>query len=150
MRSLGVMCVGLFLSACALPGALSLEKGNAPIDISAPSPKGFVYIYRERNFSGSARGLYIQANGVRVGGVNNGTYFIYLADPGPLTISAEDNLDSNNGPKRTLNINARQRYYVRASLVAGAWDAAPHLELVESGEGEQAVQALSYETLRVH
>lgn len=121
-----------------MPNRYEMPRGDA---------LGVIYIYRERDHFGSARGIYIQGNGKRIGGVNSGTYFVFEAVPGQAVIKAENTMDPKDSVVRTISVVAGAKYYIRASLKSGLWDAQPSIEIVNPAEGEQAVLGLSYETL---
>jgi len=135
----------LFSIGCSVPMKLPLTEHVDHYQPTKNMKNGLVFIYREAEFSGSGRGIFIQANGVRVGGLNSGTYFVYESSPGEVTISAEDNLGA--GPSRSFIIEASKKYYVRGSFKTGAWDAVPYIEIVPDIEGEQATKSLRYATL---
>ena len=147
MRFYAVVLIVFALTACATPMNLPLTQHDTHYQPNMNSGKGFVYIYRERNFRGSARGIFILANGKRIGGLNNGTYFVYEAEPGDVVIAAENTLDINDSIKRKLSIKPHEFYFIRGSFKEGAWDAMPYIEIVTNVEGEQAVQQLSYQAL---
>jgi hypothetical protein len=108
--------------------------------------KGLVYFYRESEFVGSARGIYISAGDTRIGALNSGTYFVYWAEPGKNVFSAENALDDN--AVRTINIEPGKKYYLRGELKFGFWDVEPHLTIVHEAEGESAIDSLTYATLK--
>lgn len=136
----------IILAGCAAPMSLSLKQHDSyqtPPDRS----KGYIFIYREKEFMASARGIYISANGKRIGGLNNGTYFVYAADSGTVEIAAENALDNADTVKRKIIVEALRKYYIRGSFKSGFWDVMPHVEIIHESEGAQAIESLSYETL---
>jgi len=60
----------------------NLKKHNNHYIPTSDPDKGLLYIYRESEYMGCLRGLYINANGKRIGGLNSGTYFVYESGPG--------------------------------------------------------------------
>ena len=74
--SRAVAVLGLALLGCSLPFRVSLNEHDRHYS-RIPNPNlGLVYIYREDEWIGSGRGMYITANGKRVGGLNTGTYVV--------------------------------------------------------------------------
>jgi hypothetical protein len=136
----------IVLAGCAAPFSLSLKQHDTYQPPSDGS-KGYIYIYREKEFMASGRGIYISANGKRIGGLNNGTYFVYAADLGTIEIAAENSLDKADTVKRKIMVEAMRKYYIRGSFKSGFWDIKPHVEIIHESEGAQAIESLSYETL---
>jgi len=140
-----LLLISILVSGCATPMAIGLKKSERHYVPSGDPNKGAIFVYREKEFAGCVRGIYVTANGKRIGGLNNGTYFVYESDPGNVVISVEDWLGDD--PSRTINIKPQQKYYLKGSLQFGFWDAAPHIEIVHEQEGEAAIQSLTYATL---
>ena len=129
---------------CSVPLRLPLTK-QTYVPTNDPD-KALVYIYRESGFAGSARGMYVTMDGTRIGGLNTGTYFVYEASPGPHMFAVEDRLGKN--PGRALTIEPGRRYYLRADLKMGFWDAQPQLMIRHDAEGQAAIAELQYATLK--
>lgn len=146
-RRFAILAITTTLVACATPMSLPLTSHEDPYKTVRTPGKGLIYIYRERDFAGSARGIYVLANEKRIGGLNNGTYFVYEADPGDVVIAAENASDPEATIKRRITVAANGKYYLRGSFKMGFWDVQPHIEIVNDLEGEQAVKSLHYQTL---
>ncbi len=96
MRNKLLLPLCLFLLAgCATPMVVSLTKQPGHYVPTNNPNKGLIYIYRESEFAGGLRGIYINVNGKRVGALNSGTYFVHEADPGEVVVSIEDWLGKN-------------------------------------------------------
>jgi hypothetical protein len=132
--------------SCAVPMTVNLKKHQSHYVPPKLINKRLIYIYREYEFRGSARGIYVKANGNRIGALNSGTYFVYEVTPGRVVISLENRLGDE--PLRIIDVKARKSYYLRCSLKEGAWDASPYIEIVIEREGEQAIKSLTYATLK--
>ena len=141
-----VLVLAMVVSGCATPMVIGLKKGEQHYVPSGDPNKGLLYLYREGEFFACARGIFVTANGKRIGGLNSGTYFVYEADPGDITISVENWLGTD--PSRTINVKPGGKYYLKGSLKFGMWEPAPHIEIVIEQEGEAAVQSLVYATLK--
>ena len=145
---MGLLTISSFgLTACATPMSLTLHEHAGHYNEPFDSSKGYVFIYRERDFIGSARGIYISVNSQRIGGLNNGTYFVYASEPGEVMVCAENLLNEEESCKRQISVESGRRYYIRGSLKSGFWDAVPHIEIVNELEGQQAVKPLTYATM---
>jgi Protein of unknown function (DUF2846) len=140
---LGIL--GVVLVGCSIPMKVSLKQHDRHYSHSSNPNQGLVYIYREDEWVGSIRGIYITANGKRVGALNNGTYFVYQAVPGKNVFCAENRL--GDPACRTLSIDGGQTYYIRGNLKSGFWDAVPQLTIVHDAEGAGATESLKYTTL---
>lgn len=143
---LSALVAAFLFTGCATPMVANLTKHKGHYQSSGNLNKALVYIYREGSFVGSLRGLYIDADGRRVGALNSGTYFVYEADPGTVTISIEDRLGEN--PSRTLNAEAGKRYYIKGGIKMGLWDADTVITSVTEEEGRGAVDQLVYATMK--
>lgn len=133
------------ISGCATPMVVGLKKGPQRYIPSGDPNKGYIYVYREGGWFGCLRGIFVTANGKRIGGLNSGTYFVYEADPGEIVISVENWLGED--PSRKINVEAGKRYYLKGSIEFGLVDASPYIERVHETEGESAIKSLTYATL---
>ncbi|MDD4877275.1 MAG: DUF2846 domain-containing protein [Dehalococcoidales bacterium] len=147
-RIIAGLCIMSFLfnlCGCATPMMVGLKKGPTHYVPSGDPNKGFIYIYREAEYFGCVRGIYVTANGKRIGGLNSGSYFVYEADPGDIVISVENWLGEN--PSRKIHVEAGKKYYLKGYLRFGFVDASPYIEWVHEEEGEGAIGSLTYATL---
>lgn len=147
MSSKILLFLGLFfLVGCATPMVASLDKHQSHYIPASNLNKGLICIYRESEFMGSLRGIYINADGKRIGALNSGTYFVYEADVGEIVISVENWLGKN--PSRVIKVEAGKSYYLKAGIKMGGWDAVPYINIVAKEEGEGAIQELVYATMK--
>jgi len=158
-RTLYVVAVLTFISALwltgcqippipqfATPSKLSLKEQEGHYIPQYQNEKGTLFFYWESGFYGILRGIYINVNGIRVGGLNRGTYFAYEADPGKVTVAAENWLYEVQ--TRTIKVETGERYYFRAILGFGIRGTDnPRIEMVSKSEGEPAIKKLEYATL---
>ena len=140
-----VLCLLLF-TGCATSMVASLTKHGSHYVPTNNSDIGLIYIYRESEFTGSLRGVYIDANGKRIGALNSGTYFVYETTPGETVVSVENWLGKDIS--RTLQVEAGKSYYVKGGVKMGLWDAVPYINLIVAEEGAGAVQNLVYATMK--
>lgn len=142
---LSLTLIALFLSACATPMSVSMDK-KENFKVAHNPNKAQIFFYRDKAFVGTLRGLYVTIDGERVGGLNSGTYFVSEVSPGTHTFSVEDWLGDD--PSRNLTVKAGEKRYLRGSIQMGAWDAQPKLEIMNADEGRAAIEALTYATLK--
>jgi hypothetical protein len=140
-----VVFIAQLVAACSIPFILSLKEHDRPPTAPPDPGKALVVIYREKEYRGSLRGMYVTANDKRIGGVSNGTYFIHELAPGTHVFAVEDRLGKH--PSRALTLEAGKRYYLRTELKMGVWDAQPYLTIVHDAEGQAAIKDLTYATL---
>jgi len=90
----------------------------APSGGSIPPPpdgKGQVVFFRPSGFTGMAVWFNVRENGVALGKLSNGAYFVDVTDPGPHTyVGATENKNTLH-----LEIDAGETYYVRGSIQMG-------------------------------
>ena len=119
---MGLLTISSFgLTACATPMSLTLHEHAGHYNEPFDSSKGYVFIYRERDFIGS--------------------------EPGEVMVCAENLLNEEESCKRQISVESGRRYYIRGSLKSGFWDSVPHIEIVNELEGQQAVKPLTYATM---
>jgi Protein of unknown function (DUF2846) len=93
----------------------SVQTGQQPSSASVPSPNSAtVYFYRLQNASGAAVGVDIKDNGIDIGTLQDGTYFVYHAAPGQHTLTATTDTTST----RNVKLQAGATYYMKASVVS--------------------------------
>jgi hypothetical protein len=130
---------GLFL--CVLSSCASVEREAAPSRPDRPKPgKGLVIFYRERHFTGSAMGYNILDNGAKIGGLSNGSYFVYQATPGKHHFTAVGAATE----EKVTKIEAGKTYYIRGEVQLGMMIeiGRPHLTAVTNEEGASAIKDL--------
>jgi hypothetical protein len=125
----------VFIAGCA-----SVKKDTGSLAQDRPKPgKALIYFYRPRSAVGMAVGFDVRAGDRKIGGLPNGSYFVYDATPGVQTFSA-----STEVTKRvTFNVRAGETYYIKATLGMGGH---PNLSVVSEQQGANDLAGLK----RVH
>ena len=124
----------LLTTACS-----SVQPGQQASSASVPSPNlATVYFYRLQNAPGAAVGVDIKDNGIDIGTLQNGTYFVYHADPGQHTLTATTDTASTQNVK----LQAGATYYMKASVVSSRHLFHPSLSVVFDLQGQTAIQTL--------
>ena len=71
--------------------------------------------FRPSGFQGAAVWFNVRENGVALGKLTNGAYFVHVVDPGPHTFTAA----TENHNVLKLEIDDGETYYVRGSVQMG-------------------------------
>jgi hypothetical protein len=106
--------------------------------------KGLILIYRKTSMFAESIGISIKANGKRLGALDSGTYFVYEADPGPVTVAAEGWFLGDR--TCTIDVEPGKQYYIQGTLALGFPLAVPSLAIVNDIEGKEAIKGLKYST----
>ena len=131
---LNVLVWVAFLGACA-----TVQRQAAPATPDRPKPgKALVYFYREKKLAGWGVGYNVRDGETRIGGLPNGSYFVYDATPGSHTFSAATEARA----ERTLKIEAGKSYYIRGEIEMGMFVGRPYLTIVDPQEGAAAIKGL--------
>ncbi|HEV2366183.1 MAG TPA: DUF2846 domain-containing protein [Caulobacteraceae bacterium] len=92
---------------------------NAPVPASAipppPAGKGEVVFFRPSSLRGAVIWFNVRENGVALGKLTNGAYFVQVADPGPHTYTAA----TENHNVLHLEVDPGETYYVKGSVQMG-------------------------------
>ena len=124
----------VLLTAC---NSVQLSQPNSIA--SAPTPNlATVYFYRTHSSLGAATGVDIKDNDLDIGTLQDGTYFVYHANPGQHTLTATTDTTST----QNLNFQAGATYYVKAGVTPSQHLFHPSLSVVFDLQGQSAVQNL--------
>jgi len=117
----------------------SVQTGSQPSPASASgSNLATVYLYRTHDSPGGAVGVDIKDNGIDIGTLQDGTYFIYHANPGQHVFTATTDTTST----QNLKLQAGATYYVNARVVSSQHLFHPSLTIVFDLQGQAAIQNL--------
>ena len=131
---LGFLACAVFLGSCA-----SVQRQGAPATGDRPkAAKGLIIFYREKKFAGWGVGYNVRDGENRIGGLPNGSYFVYDATPGPHTFSAA----TESKAERTIKVESGKTYYIRGEIEMGLVVGRPYLTIVDPQEGASAVKGL--------
>jgi Protein of unknown function (DUF2846) len=121
-------------SACS-----SVQIGRQSAPVIGPSPNlATVYFYRLHSSPGAVVGIDIKDNGIDIGTLQDGTYFVYHARPGQhvFTLTTDTVLTQN------FKLQASATYYIKAGVVSSQHLFQPSLGVVFELQGQAAVQNL--------
>ncbi len=131
--------------ACALVGALlaapawsqSEETPAAPAEASAATPSegmATIVFFRPKKLLGAAIGFIVREDGVELGKLRNGNYFVLQVAPGAHSYTVH----SETKDVLAMEVEAGQTYYVMGSLGMGVVAGRPNL----SPSDEQSFAAI--------
>ena len=132
-RSLTV-CLLVLLTACS-----SVQTGQQSSAGSDPSANlATVYFYRPHNSAGTAVGVDIKDNGIDIGTLQDGNYFVYHTNPGQHALTATTDTAST----QSFTLQAGAIYYIEAGVVSHEHLFQPSLSVVFDLQGQVAIQNL--------
>jgi hypothetical protein len=126
MRKLTILALAICLFGLA---ASAQEPANSQTT-DAKASKATVYVYRYKQFVGSALSPSVWCDGTELARMENGRYFTVTLDPGKHTFSSND---KQSGIE--LDAKAGQEYFVRVEIAAGMMKGHGRLILVAPEQG---------------
>ncbi len=132
-RPLAIILLAL-IAACS-----STQTGQQSSPAAGPGPNlATVYFYRTHSSPGAAVGVDLKDNGLDIGTLQDGTYFIYHANPGQHLFAATTETTST----QNFKLQAGSTYYIKAVVVPKQHIFNPSLSVVFDLQGQSAVQNL--------
>jgi len=122
-----------------LTAACSSVQTSSQYGSPVPSAKlATVFFYRTHDSPGAVVGVDIKDNGLDLGTLQDGTYFVYHANPGQhaFTVTTDTTATQN------LNLQAGATYYIKAGVVSSQHLFHPSLNVVFDLQGQSAIQNL--------
>lgn len=131
MRALKVLLPITFLALFAT----AQEPANTqPVDTT--DTKATVYVYRYKQFVGSALAPSVYCDEAELAKMENGRYFTLRLDPGKHVLHSNDKQAGID-----LDLKAGQQYFIRVELVPGAFKGHGRLVLVAAEQGTYEMQS---------
>jgi len=129
------ICLLTLLTACS-----SVQTGQQSSAVSGLSSNNLatIYFYRANNSPGSAVGVDIKDNGIDIGTLQDGTYFVCHTNPGQHALTATTDTASTEN----FELQAGAIYYVEAGVVPNQQLFQPSLSVVFDLQGQSAIQNL--------
>jgi len=103
---------------------------------AAPQQKASVYVYRYKQFVGSALSPSVYCDEVQLARMENGRYFSMTLDPGQHTFRSND---SQSGVQ--LDLKPGQEYFIRVEIAAGMMKGHGRLILTPAEQGRYELQS---------
>jgi hypothetical protein len=125
--------------AVSLTSVLALAQDStttAPQTPEAKPAKATVYVYRYKQFVGSALAPSVYCDEVQLARMENGRYFAATIDPGKHTLRSND---QQSGLE--LDAKAGQEYFVRVEIAAGMMKGHGRLILMSPEQGSYELQS---------
>ena len=124
----------VLITACS-----SVQTGRQSSSVSAPSPNmATVYFYRPQNSPGGPSESIITDNGIDIGNLEDGTYFVYHAIPGVRAFTAT----TDTATTQNFTLQAGGTYYIKAIVARKQETFRPSLSVVFDLQGQAAIQNL--------
>ncbi len=142
MKSLKSLII-LVLSFAVLSGCATTNYAEKPAQITSEADTGLIYFYREKSFVGGGVSYAVSENGVKLGALKNGTFFIVRATPGRHFYEAK----TESGESVRIDVEAGRTYYVRGSVKMGVLAGRPELVQVTAAEAAGKLEKLKYTSL---
>ena len=127
MRTLKILLIVTFLSAFGLAQEPSTPTQTASTD----QGKAMVYVYRYKQFVGSALAPAVYCDEVQLARMENGRYFTAKIEPGKHVFHSND---KQSGVE--LDLKAGQEYFIRVEIAAGLMKGHGRLVLMSSEQGK--------------
>jgi len=134
MRSLRILSLAILLSS--LLAFAQEPTTTAPQTAEAKPAKATVYVYRYKQFVGSALAPSVYCDETQLARMENGRYFAAKIDPGKHTFRSND-------PQSGLELEAKagQEYFVRVEIAAGVMKGHGRLILMSPEQGSYELKS---------
>ena len=115
-----------------------MQPAQQSASVSGPPNLATVYFYRVDDSPGGAVGVDLTDNGIDIGTLQDGTYFVYHASPGVRSFTAT----TDTAATQNFTLQAGATYYIKAKVVPNQHLFQPSLNVVFHLQGEAAIQNL--------
>ena len=129
MRTLRILGLLIFCLT-GLAATAQEPAADSPKSTDAKPTKATVYVYRYKQFVGSALAPSVYCDETELARMENGRYFTVKLDPGKHSFRSNDKQSGTE-----LDMKAGQEYFVRVELVAGAMKGHGRLVLMSPEQG---------------
>ena len=122
-----------------ITGCNSIQTSQQAPSVSNANPRqATVYFYRLHSSPGAVVGVDLKDNGIDIGTLQDGTYFVYHANAGVHALTATTDTAST----QNFNLQAGATYYIKAIVVPKQHLFQPSLSVVFDLQGQAAIQNL--------
>lgn len=134
--------VSLVLAAAAQqsesrPSATDQKPAQSAVMKQPGSDKALIYVYRYKQFAGSALEPSVFCDDVQLARMDNGRYFVAGVDPGRHTVRSND---KQAGVE--FDAKAGQKYYIRVEIATGFLKGHGRITMVTPEQAEYEVRKL--------
>jgi len=123
-----------FITACS---SIQTAQQTPPVSGAAPS-QATVYFYRLHSSPGAVVGVDLKDNGIDIGTLQDGTYFVYHANSGVHALTAT----TDTAATQNFTLQAGVTYYIMAIVGRKQETYQPSLSVVFDLQGQAAIQNL--------
>ena len=126
------------LFVLSLGGVITAAQESQPTPMQTPSAqaKASVYVYRYKQFVGSALAPSVYCDDIQLARMENGRYFTVRLDPGQHTFRSND---AQSGV--ALDVKAGQEYFIRVDIATGMLKGHGRLALTSFEQGRYELQS---------
>lgn len=139
MKSLAILALSLVM----LSGCATTNYAERPAQMIPEDDAGLIYFFREKSFVGGGVSYAINENGVKLGALKNGTFFVIHATSGRHVYEAK----TESGAFVQLDVEAGRTYYVKGGVKMGVLAGRPELVQVTEAEAAGKIEKLKYTSL---
>jgi hypothetical protein len=122
--------VSAFAALAFLAVSAFAQEASAPQTPTTKQSKGTVYVYRYKQFVGSALEPSVYCDETQLARMDNGRYFAVTVEPGKHTFYSNDKQAG-----LALDVKPGEKYFVRVELVAGMMKGHGRLTLMAPEQG---------------
>ena len=123
-----------FITACSSTQTAQ----QTPVVSGAAPNQATVYFYRLQNSPGAVTGIDLKDNGIDIGTLQDGTYFVYHANPGVHALTAT----TDTAATQNFTLQPGATYYIKANVARKQETFQPSLSVVFDLQGQAAIQNL--------
>ncbi|MBV8277780.1 MAG: DUF2846 domain-containing protein [Verrucomicrobia bacterium] len=128
------------ISLTLITACSSLQTALQPPSASSTSPsQATVYFYRLHSSPGAVVGVDLKDNGIDIGTLQDGTYFVYHANPGVHALTST----TDTATTQNFTLQAGATYYIKAIVARKQETYQPSLSVVFDIQGQAAIQNLN-------
>ncbi|MBV8213220.1 MAG: DUF2846 domain-containing protein [Verrucomicrobia bacterium] len=98
-----------------------------------------MYFYRLHSSPGAVVGVDLKDNGIDIGTLQDGTYFVYHANPGVHALTST----TDTATTQNFTLQAGATYYIKAIVARKQETYQPSLSVVFDIQGQAAIQNLN-------
>ena len=124
----------VLITACS---STQTAQQTPPVSGGPPS-QATIYFYRLHSSPGAVVGVDLKDNGIDIGTLQDGTYFVYHANPGVRALTAT----TDTATTQNFTLQAGGTYYIKAIVARKQETFQPSLSVVFDLQGQAAIQNL--------
>ena len=132
----GTIMRKLFVLILALMSVLAVAQDTKPQPPTAAAQSATVYVYRYKQFVGSALSPSVYCDDAELARADNGRYFTATIEPGKHSFHSNDRQSGID-----LDLKAGQAYFIRVDIAAGMMKGHGRLTLMSAEQGSYELKS---------